>query len=416
MGWVKEGQRAPRMSITTEDHSATYVTIGQETDVTFEAQSAGQGFEDVMATAGMRLLQQIMILEEYGILGGNRSVALGVPGVVAVSTADVGGTIADGTYNVIAVLLTQEGALAADLVAGVVQTQTVTGLDNQTYTLNGGSSNKSAPVSTGALGGGGNAHIISASVPVKKGTVAYAWYVGTGGNETLQAITNINSVKLTALIAGVQNASAITADCSLNASLAFDGLLYSAFNSSQAYYSALATGTPGTGTTLTSDGNNGVTEINVMLKSFWDNFRLSPEEIYVNAQELQTIASLVLQGTGVPLARFTFDVNQKDPKLVAGATIGWYFNKFSMDGGQLLPIKLHPNLNPGTIFTWAQNLPAQYQAANVPNTAEVQCRRDYYQVPWPLVTRTNQTGVYAEEVLKVLAPFALGTITNIAPK
>jgi len=80
---------------------------------------------------------------------------------------------------------------------------------------------------------------------------------------------------------------------------------------------------------------------------------------------------------------------------------------------QMIPIRLHPNLPAGTLFAWAQNLPAYYQSANVPETARVQCRREYYQIPWPLVTRANETGVYAEEVLVCYAPFALGMITNI---
>jgi hypothetical protein len=63
------------MSITTSQKSASYKTIGLESDVTFEAQSAGMGFEDVMSTAGARLLQQAMIMEEHAILGGNLSVA-----------------------------------------------------------------------------------------------------------------------------------------------------------------------------------------------------------------------------------------------------------------------------------------------------------------------------------------------------
>jgi len=67
------------------------------------------------------------------------------------------------------------------------------------------------------------------------------------------------------------------------------------------------------------------------------------------------------------------------------------------------------------IFFWCNNLPAFYQAANVPQVAQVQCRRDYYQIPWPIVTRANATGVYSEEVLKVYAPFALGVLANIAP-
>lgn len=412
MGWVPEGQRAARMTVTTEDHSVSYVTIGEEADVTFEAQSAGEGFEDVMATTGMRLLQSVMIKEEYAILGGNRSVALGTPTAPTVTTAATGGTIADATYNVVVVALTLEGYLAADLTNGLIQTQSITGLDNQTFTLNGGSSQQSA--ATSQVTGSANVSTLSASTPVVKGAVAYAWYVGVGAGEKLEAITTLNSVKLTALAGTHQAVTAITADRSRNATYAFDGLLYSAYNSTTAYFASLATGTAGTGTALTSDGAGGVVEINTMLKDRWDNYRLSFEEIYVSSQELQSIAKLVMQGTGTPLARFVFDIDQKDPKIVAGQTVGWYFNKFSLDGGQLIPIKLHPNMPSGTLFAWAQNLPAQYQAANVPNTAEIQCRRDYYQIPWPLMTRANQTGVYAEEVLKVLAPFALGIICNIA--
>ena len=60
--------------------------------------------------------------------------------------------------------------------------------------------------------------------------------------------------------------------------------------------------------------------------------------------------------------------------------------------------------------TW----PIQYQSNEVPNVAEIKTRQDYYQIDWPLVTRQRQVGVYAEEVLAVYAPFAMGVICNIA--
>jgi hypothetical protein len=50
----------------------------------------------------------------------------------------------------------------------------------------------------------------------------------------------------------------------------------------------------------------------------------------------------------------------------------------------------------------------------VPNVAEVKTRRDYYQIDWPITTRAQMAGVYAEEVLAVYAPFAMGVINNIA--
>ena len=66
------------------------------------------------------------------------------------------------------------------------------------------------------------------------------------------------------------------------------------------------------------------------------------------------------------------------------------------------------------IIAWAEQLPAWYQSNEVPNVAEMICRRDYYRMDWPLRTRQREYGVYAEEVLAVYATFALGVITNIA--
>lgn len=413
MGWVPEGQRSGRMSITADDKSATYKTLGEETDVSFEAQAAGEGFEDVLSTSGMRLLQQTMIKEEHALLGGNASVDLGTPTAPTVTPEATGGSIGAGTYNVAVVALTQEGFLVASIAGGVKQQVTVTGQDGKTYTINGGSSNKSNTTSTGAITGSTN--LIKASTPVVRGAVAYAWYAGTAGSEKLEAITTINSVELTSLAGTGQVLTEVTADRSKNATLGFDGLLYHVYKSgSQGYYKAMATGTEGEGTGLTSSGRGTIVEIDEMLLNMWDNYRISPEELYVSGQEMKNIiAKTFVDGNANPLVRFTLDVNNQDPRFIAGQVVGWYFNPFTMNGGQSIPIRLHPTIAKGTVMAWAENLPAFYQSNNVPNTAEVICRRDYYQIPWPLITRANETGVYSEEVLACYAPFALGVITNI---
>lgn len=417
MPWVAEGQRAARMALTTADRSASYVTLGEEADVTFEAQSAGEGFEDVLASTGVRLLQALMIKEEFAILGGNRSVALGTPTAPTVLAVDGGGSIADDTYSCRVVALTLEGYLAASVANGLKQAVVVTGMDGKTYTLNGGSSQKSNATSSGALANGGDSSL-RLNTPAIKGAVAYAWFVGpAAGDVVLQAITTINSVELTSLETTTQNVTAITADCSRNEAMAFDGLLYSAFKSSLAYYKSMATGTPGVGTGLTASGRGSVVEIDEMLEAFWSNYRLSPDEIYVNAQELRNLSTLALSTSGgaslIQIVQPGGGSPDNQPVMIAGNVVGYYFNPFSLQGGQMIPIKLHPNLPAGTLLSWCQNLPGYYQSANVPETAGIQCRRDYYQVPWPLVTRANETGVYCEEVLKCYAPFALGTICNI---
>lgn len=425
MGWVPEGRRAARMSITTADRSASYVTFGLESDVTFEAQSAAQGFEDELSMAGMRLLQQTMIIEENALLGANYNVALGTPGTIVSSASGSGGTLpgAPTTYSAYVFGLTHEGYLMSDLTNGIKRLVAVTSMDNRgSYNLCGGSSASSANKTQSVTLG----QTLFLSVPAIKGAVAYAWYVGTAGNEKLEAITTINSVSFSAPLAGTGQAYSAISDAATDRSYndgssngsqaaAFNGLMYAAWKSSLAYYKALATGTAGTGTALTASGRGTVTEIDTALKYFWDTYRLSPDEIYVSSQELTSIYKLCFVNGSNPFIRFNISPGQSISEFTAGAIIGTYVNPYSLDGGQSIPIRLHPNLASGTIFFWCQNLPAHYQSANVPQVAQVQCRRDYYQIPWPIVTRTNETGVYAEEVLKVYAPFALGTITNIAP-
>ena len=73
MGWVPEGQRAASMSYTATPMVAPYVTLGEEDTVTFEAEAAAQGFEDINSTATLRLLQKTMRKEETALLGGNVS-------------------------------------------------------------------------------------------------------------------------------------------------------------------------------------------------------------------------------------------------------------------------------------------------------------------------------------------------------
>ncbi|MGH6981734.1 MAG: hypothetical protein ACREFC_11050, partial [Stellaceae bacterium] len=99
--------------------------------------------------------------------------------------------------------------------------------------------------------------------------------------------------------------------------------------------------------------------------------------------------------------------------IVAAGAVEFYFNPFALDGGVKIPVKVHPDLPPGTLIGWCERLPASYQSNEVPNVAEVKTRRDYYRVDWPLRTRQREVGVYAEEVLAIYAPFALGAVTNI---
>lgn len=406
---VSEGNRGAVVSTTVTPYTAAYVSLGLEDNVTFEADESAQGFDDAKARATIGLLRSLMLAEEKQLLCGNSLVAMGTTPTPTVVGAETGGAIAAGTYSVICVALTADGYKRASVgAAGVVQSISKTNADGTTDTIKGFAAQQSAAASTGALAGVG-VNKISASVAAVRGAFGYAWFVGTAGAEKIAAITRINSMVVTALpAAGNQAASALTAaDWSKDETFNLGGLYYQALlSTSGAYFKALATGTAGTGSKLTSDGKGGVQEINDAINSIWDAWAFEPDEILVHRQDAEDISKLILSATTGPL--FRLDITQQ-AQIAAGGRITTYISPVT---GKVIPIKIHRDAIQGTILLNTWDLPMKL--SGVDNIVQVKLLKDYYQIEWPLRTRKYEYGVYAREVVQHYAPFALGIITNVA--
>lgn len=413
---VGQGNRGGVIATSTANYSAAYVGLGLEDYATFEADYAAEGFDDIKALTVEGLLRSLMIQEERIILGGNNSLALGQCGTPTLSSATTGGSITGATGGakttyVQCVALTLEGYLNASVSGGVPGAVARTNADGSTDNYGGGSSQPSAAANV-VNGTSTDTNSVSASVTAVNGAVAYAWFWHTtSGQQALGAITTINSYKITTNTpTGTQLASSLTADNSQN-TLVFDGLLTQlAKVGSNSYIYRMATGTPGTGTPLTSDGVGGIVEIDAALKSFWDNYKLSPDAIYVSSQEQTNISAKILAGNANTSQRFTFNVDQG---MIGGGTmVRSYLNKYSMSGAKEIPILLHPNMPPGTIMFYSSQIP--YPLSNVANVVQMRMRRDYYQIEWPMRSRKYEYGVYCDGVLQNYFPPAFGFITNIA--
>lgn len=410
---VSQGKRGGGIATSTADYTAAFKGIGLEDDVSFEADYASKGFDDVKARAVQGLLSSLMIQEERIILGGNSGLALGTtPTPTLVASASGGSLATAAAFSVICVALTMEGYLTGTVGAAGINGQiTRTNTDASSDTYGGGSAQKSANATVSVTGATGS---VTATVANVRGAMAYAWYWGaTAGSERIGAITTINSVSITALAGGSnQLASAITngaADNSQNG-LIFDGLLTMCSNSALgAYYSAQATGSAGVGTPLTADNLGGIVEIDVALKWWWDNYRLSPDCIWVHSQEMNNIGKKILAATSSSGQRFVFQSEQG--MLAGGVMVKEYLNKFGMNGPTTIPVRLHPNMPAGTILFTCRKLP--YSLNNVQDVFKIKGRRDYYQLEWPLRTRKYEYGIYADQVLQHYFPPSMGIITNI---
>ena len=155
--------------------------------------------------------------------------------------------------------------------------------------------------------------------------------------------------------------------------LAFDGLLTDGFNPTTAsYVQALATGTAGAGIYLTSSGRGSVIEIDNMLMSMWNTFRISPTVLYVNSQEQRNITAKCLTNASGRCCAITCRPTATTSLpygITANGVVRWYYNPYSVDGGFDIPVKVHPDLPPGTILAYCERLPVWYQSNEVPNVA-----------------------------------------------
>ena len=415
---VSEGHRGGTVSLSTTSNMAAYKTLGHESFETFEAEESGLPGTDNRALAILTTLQSLMQSEEMVLLGGNSDLALGTTSIPTLADQLTGGALpANTAFAVVCVALTLEGFLAASVSGGIQLNIARANADGSTDTYGGGADQASAPASITTANDGNATHGLKASVAPVNGAVGYAWFWGpAAGPQLLGATTTINSVLILAAATGTQTAASLpAADNSLNG-LLFDGLITQICTpGSGSYVHVMSTGAPGTGTPLTPDGAGGIVEINNALEAFWNNYRLSPDIMYVNAQELLNITAKVIAGGGAPLFRFNVDAQQgavADVTLTAGSVIGSYLNKFTMGGGQLVRVMLHPNLPPGTILFRCERIP--YPLTDVTNIIQVKTRREYYQIEWPLRTRQWESGVYYSGVLQNYFPPAFGAIFNIA--
>lgn len=444
-GAIADGLRNAFVQTTTRDFIAAYKQLGLEDYVTFGADLAAQGFDDLKALSVRNLLWAVMIQEEIYTLGGVGTQALvtvtPTPSLAAAAAAaPAGSLISTHTYSVRCVALTLDGYMRATLANGVpgqITFTTADGTAGQTY--NAGTCKASAPATLAATATG----IINASVATVPGAVAYAWFWAdaaglTVGNEVLGAITTVPYNSITALATGTQTVNLIpgyggavanAADYSQNPNT-FDGILtMCALASYQPNVTVLGSiASPGpwtqmaTGTvdatkgtynppTLTSDGDGGIVEIDAILKWFWDVYRLSPSAMYVSSQEQNNLGKKVLGGNsgGAGNARFVFET--KDGVVSGGYILKSYTNKFTMSGNKDIPIFLHPNMPAGTILFFTDVLP--YPLSNVTNVLQYRVLRDYYQIEWPLRTRRYEYGVYLHTVLQNYFPAAFGVLSGI---
>ena len=412
-----EGQRGGVLTPATAAKISTYHGIGFENAVTWEAEYAGEGYDDIRGIAQRTSLDSLILAEEPKLLWGNGPTGylLGQPSAAPTGTGSAtGGSLAtSATYYLYAAPLTLQGVGFTKKAGLVVTTVSRPNADGTVLNYNGGAGILSAASAAIAVTSAGSVGSIAAAVAPVKGAAGYAWFIGSSAgaaNAYFWGVSNICTATITSLPTTGQTAAytGYNVDYSQN-QYSFDGLITQALTAN-GYYGSLA------GATLTPDGANGCIEVETVLKYFWDTYKTSPTRMYVGSGVLRDLTKCVANA-GTQDGNLGYRLNMPNTVdavtggLVAASVIQVYVNKYAWGGAKPIPVELHPNMPDGYIFFDCEINP--YPTANIPIARAVRTRRDYFMVAWPVVTRQWQNGIYADECLQVYVPYSLGLVSDI---
>lgn len=384
------GTKANVLNYTETDRSATYKSLALGDNVSVEAIQQAMGLEDAKAQMAVRLLENVMIVEEQTLIAGLGTRALSAPAAPTITNNTGGGTIAANTYYVTVRACTGLGRSVAGQITGATSAISSRGIKSATNT------SVTTAGSTSSLG---------MTTTAVKGALFYEWYVGLSNDITtctLEAITSINSVLLTAVGAA---GSTIIANNSQDSN-SFDGLIAQGVTSSNdfsgfGYQKQLATGTAGTGTTFQ------LTDIDLMLLNLWQNYGADPEMLLMSPQQATDLTAKIRTAG---LIRQVVE-NGDNNKMVGGQRVNSYVNPVT---GRLIDVVADPWWFNGSILAMSLTLPAGVPLAETRNAYEVKTQLDYYQLEYAMVAPKYETEVRSLEAVAMYFGLGTGILWNVA--
>jgi hypothetical protein len=435
---ISEGNRNAFMQLKERDYSAPYKFLGKDTQVSFQAQQMGMGFDDNVGLTQLALLNALLNDEErmllYGNsgpsnLGGANGYALGVtptPVIAQVATATVALPASAQNY-VFCVALTPWGAQMVTT-TGVTLPYLRTNADGSTDVINGGTATLSLVSNTVVTDA---AHTeIDATVTAVVGAVAYAWYLNQTDNTTANAhfslTTSTPTARLIKYTVGNQAANAqsatvagapgnLTADHSYN-NLDFDGLMTWTFNSATATQPSYVKDLGGAG--LTANGDGTIKEFEDVFDFLWQAYKITVDKIYVGGSLISAVSKAILaSSTGGSAAQRIVFQSDEAGQLVGGTKVVQYRSKYSNSGAaKVLDVMTHPWLPDGVIYFDLIQNPYPAAGNSIPAVRRIVSLEDHFSIKWPYRKLQHELGVYCFETLEQYIPFGTAVLTGVANK
>lgn len=381
----------PAGSQTQVTLNVPYKFFGMTESLSWLAQFAGQGFEDISALANLILLQQFMLGEEYQMIAGS-STTLVAPTVVSLTarTAGSGETTVGANANF---------------------TVFVTGTNYYGETTAG----QSSTIATTS------GQVVDLVIGPQPGIQSYNVYVSTNAAPTranaFVVKTGVGGIKFT--VQGTlptSGANPPAADTGTGSQNRMEGLIPTLTGksaSSGIYPSGWQGGyvNQSVGTHLSFNA------IYNSLQALWDGaqgsgnspgaFRADPAEIVGEGGDIMRLSNDVIsQGAATNYRLF---LDQPD---VGGVRVGAAVSEFQNPiTRSVLKLVVHPWLTQGTAMLMSYQLPQTW--SNVANAWEMTVVQDYMSIAWPVIDATFRYSIFMYGAMVAHAPQYSGILQGL---
>ena len=375
--------RGAKISYAGDDKIVPYFEFGVSDSVSFAAQYAGQGFQDIRALSSQSLLYSSMLLEERMLLmgrGANTSYfsgALASPtATVAVASPATGESPISGATSTIWVKVTAD---AGDF----------------------GQSTPSAVASVSASAGTVGVVTVSSAIA---GALGYRVYVGTGASAPADAAMFYagRTGSLTFRITGaLPTSGTAVASASVDSSAftyGYDGIMPIVTGSDSGYVKNI---------NGTFNGTTPGSEFQTAFASLYQSVKADPDELLFNGTDRKNLSEL-LKNNNSTNYRLTLQQDEIG-NAVLGSVITAIQNEVT---GKVVPMTVHPWMPQGNVAILSYTLPIpDSQVSNVWSVVNVQ---DYMGINWPVIDFQYQISSYWQGTFVCYAPAWNGAITGIS--
>lgn len=387
--------RGPKISYAGSDTVLPYLQFSVSDEVTWSAQYAGQGYQDIRQVSRTYLLYSSMLLEERMLLYG-RGTATGYAGVLAAPvigtatarTAAAGEAAITGfTTNIFVKVVAESGDYGVSQTSAAVSSAVSAGqVVDVTYTLPAGATGARVFVSTGASDPGDASRwlLVGKRSGYNKFTVQGA--LPTSGSSVAAYVT-VNGA--TVNLASVDGGSAYANG--------YDGIWAYCTGANSGYTNALNT---------TFSTSNPGSEYQTAFAAMYDAVKASPDRILMNGRDRKQLSDAL---KGSSNSNYQLQITQDR---VTGITLGSLVSAVVNEvTGDTVNTEVHPWMPQGDSAILSDTLPIpDSQVSNVWTVINVQ---DYMGMDWPVNQFAFECSSYWYGTLACYAPGWNGALTGI---